>query len=579
MTGHGITAVLQGTVRVVTVGRPASTALIPAVRQGLIDALAVADGARAVLIRAEGGAFGAALSLEPDLALPRLGDVCAAVQGCPLPVVMALQGLVAGAAAELALAAPARVAGPSVRLALPDIGLGLPPLAGATQRLPHLIGPARALQMLITGRTVLADEALAIGLVDQVVEGDPTEAALTLATDLASGRRLTRPIADPKAWQAAVVAARREERGGLPAVGRIVECVEAALLLPLENGLAMEAVARADLEGTPEVAGLRWAAKAERRAAVLPPAVAQIPPGTVQRIGLLGTGGDMVTLASLAIGRGLAVVWEDADQVALAKGRAQVEGFLDGDLRLVSRTRLVTGRDPAMLGGVGLLIHATAPDRDALLHSLPGAPHLVLNGPPGALGLRLAPAGRVCELALPGSADPEEVATAVATLRQIGLVPVLVGRQPVLGSDLATAGAAALARLAALGVPRRMIAATLEAFGARLPVMKWPDPPATLRAMTQAEVCDRWLGAMANAGLRALEAGIARRPSDVDHLLVAGYGFPRWHGGPMHQADQRGLLVLRRDLRRWAEDDAIWAPAALLDRLIADGVRLSSLDV
>ncbi len=578
MASQGITARLQGMVRVVTLGQAASGMLTPADRQALISALGENDGATAVVLRIEGSATAVSLSLEPDCGAPGLRELCAAIEASPIPVVVALQGLNAGPATELALAAHARVAARDARLALPDIGLGLPPQAGASQRLPRLIGPVEALRMLITGRTVTTIEALEMGLVDQVTEDDPSTAAVQLAAELATGRKLPRPAVDPQTWQAVVATARRDARGGLAAVGRIIDCVEAALLLPLENGLALEAVAREDLEGTPEVAALRAVAGAERRAATLPPAVARIQPAAVQRIGLLGLGPDIVTLAALALSRGLSVVWEHGDATELAKGRAMVEARLTGNLRTASRSRLVTGSDPAALEGVGLLVHAAAPDKDALRHSLPDAPHLVLMGTPGTLGLSLAPSGRACELALPDDETPERVATAIATLRRIGLLPLLVGKRPVLGAQVAGAGAAALACLAALGVPRRMIATTLQSFGARLPDVTWPEPPAMLRAMTEAELCDRWLAAMANAGLQAMDSGIARRPSDVDHLLVTGYDFPRWRGGPMHQADRRGLMVLRRDLRLWSDEDTIWAPAPVLDQLIADGVRLPSLD-
>jgi 3-hydroxyacyl-CoA dehydrogenase len=61
--------------------------------------------------------------------------------------------------------------------------------------------------------------------------------------------------------------------------------------------------------------------------------------------------------------------------------------------------------------------------------------------------------------------------------------------------------------------------------------------------------------------------------------MFAGFGFPRWHCGPMHHAGTRGLMVLRRDLRSYAADDpALWAPQPLIDRLIAEGRRLSDLD-
>ncbi len=100
-----------------------------------------------------------------------------------------------------------------------------------------------------------------------------------------------------------------------------------------------------------------------------------------------------------------------------------------------------------------------------------------------------------------------------------------------------------------------------------------------MRAMAEDEVLRRWLGAMANAGFALLDARVARRPSDVDLALFMGQGFPRWHCGPMHHAATRGLMVLRRDLRGFAaEDAALWTPHPLLDRLIAEGRRLADLD-
>jgi 3-hydroxyacyl-CoA dehydrogenase len=60
--------------------------------------------------------------------------------------------------------------------------------------------------------------------------------------------------------------------------------------------------------------------------------------------------------------------------------------------------------------------------------------------------------------------------------------------------------------------------------------------------------------------------------------MVAGYGFSRTMGGPMYQADARGLMVMRRNLRIWAVEDAVWAPDPLFDTLIADGLSFASLN-
>jgi len=106
-----------------------------------------------------------------------------AVARIPKPVVAAITGYALGGGCELALAADFRVCGDNARLGQPEIQLGIIPGAGGTQRLPRLIGPARAKDLIFTGRFVDAAEALAIGLVDQVV---PPDDVLGAARDLAA---------------------------------------------------------------------------------------------------------------------------------------------------------------------------------------------------------------------------------------------------------------------------------------------------------------------------------------------------------------------------------------------------------
>src|SRR3954470_22024056 len=106
----------------------------------------------------------------------------------PRPVIAAIRGFALGGGMELALACDLRVAADSARMGQPEILLGIIPGAGGTQRLPRLIGPARAKELIWSGRQVKAEEALAIGLVDRVVPADETEAAaIAWATELAAG--------------------------------------------------------------------------------------------------------------------------------------------------------------------------------------------------------------------------------------------------------------------------------------------------------------------------------------------------------------------------------------------------------
>jgi enoyl-CoA hydratase/carnithine racemase len=118
----------------------------------------------------------------------RLQAALTRVATIPKPVVAAITGYALGGGLELALAADLRVAGESARLGQPEILLGIIPGAGGTQRLPRLVGPARAKDIIFTGRMVTAAEAHAMGLVDQVVPDDSVyQAALDLVKRYATG--------------------------------------------------------------------------------------------------------------------------------------------------------------------------------------------------------------------------------------------------------------------------------------------------------------------------------------------------------------------------------------------------------
>jgi enoyl-CoA hydratase/carnithine racemase len=121
----------------------------------------------------------------------RLQDSFTAVARIGKPVVAAITGYALGGGLELALCADFRVAGESARLGQPEIQLGIIPGAGGTQRLPRLIGPARAKDIIFTGRHVRAAEALAIGLVDRVApDADVYQAARDLVAGYAAGPAL-----------------------------------------------------------------------------------------------------------------------------------------------------------------------------------------------------------------------------------------------------------------------------------------------------------------------------------------------------------------------------------------------------
>ena len=133
----------------------------------------------------------------------------------PIPSIALINGYAFGGGLEIALASTFRIAGPHARLGMPEVKLGLIPGYGGTQRLPRLIGESRALDMILTGRTVDAEEAERIGLVNRIAEGDLVEAGLEFAR-LFTGY-------------------------SLPILGYAREAVRRALDTPIGEGLKIEA--------------------------------------------------------------------------------------------------------------------------------------------------------------------------------------------------------------------------------------------------------------------------------------------------------------------------------------------------
>ena len=130
------------------------------------------------------------------------------------PTIAAITGYALGGGLELALCCDLRVAGDNAKVGLPEILLGIIPGAGGTQRLTRLVGPARAKDLILTGRFVGAQEALAMGLVDRVVAPDSVyEEALALAARLARGA----PLAQRAAKRAIEAALEGDAKAGLEA--------------------------------------------------------------------------------------------------------------------------------------------------------------------------------------------------------------------------------------------------------------------------------------------------------------------------------------------------------------------------
>ncbi len=191
---------LEGAVATLRLDRPKVNALNLAMQTEILAAarwLADSPDVRAVVLYGGERMFAAGADIKEMAAIsyPEMAQAShlmqqsyAAVAAIPVPVIAAVTGYALGGGCELALCADLRIAGERAQFGQPEVLLGVIPGLGGTQRLPRLIGPSRAKDLIFTGRYVGAEEALRLGLADRVVADDQVYAeSLALARSLAAG--------------------------------------------------------------------------------------------------------------------------------------------------------------------------------------------------------------------------------------------------------------------------------------------------------------------------------------------------------------------------------------------------------
>ena len=469
-----VTTALHGDVLVVTIDNPPVNALGAAVRQGLLAAMqqAQADAAvAAVLLVGAGKAFIAGADIrefgKPPVP-PALPEVCRAIEGSDKPVVAVLHGAALGGGLEVALSAHYRLALPAATVGLPEVNLGLLPGSGGTQRAPRLMGVQAATAMMLSGQHLKAQAALQAGLVDKLVEGADAQAAgLAYVRELLAAKapvRRTRDlaIAEPQAalaWLEEQKAETAKKARGLFSPLKIIECVQAAVQLPFDEGLARERALFIECLDSPQRAGLIHAFFAEREVAKVPEAQAA-QPRPVASVAVIGGGTMGAGIAVAALDAGLPVTMIERDAESIARGRANVEKVYNG---LVAKGRMTEAAKAAVMARytgstnyadiaqVDLVIEAVFEDievKKAVFRELdrvckPGAvlatntSYLDIDAiaastsrPQDVIGLHFfSPANimKLLEIVVPAKVGADVVATAFELAKKLKKVPVRAG--------------------------------------------------------------------------------------------------------------------------------------------------------
>lgn len=612
-------------------------ALTPALRADLLASLdrAIDDTeTRAIVLRGGAAGFSAGLDVgeyDRPAATPSVEELCSRMEDSPKPVVAALHGLAIGAGAALALAAHARVADASARLVFPDIRLGLVPCGGVTQRLPRLTGAQTAMRMLLGAQPAPADDRALRPLFSTVVPGDPLPAAVALARRLADAGRWPRTcdqtvgLGDPQAYLRSVAALRAAMSDPEGVEAAVVQCVEAALLLPFDRALELERCLFEEQLSSDFSRCARHVLGAERRATRLPgiEVPALMDPTDLT---LTGRDGRFAELAIMGLDAGWRVHLDPVDPNLEVRLRSLIAQAYDA---AVERGQLAAARRDERLAR--LIPRGAEPPAEGLWLDLGGAPAVpsgtivaavMQNDTPPAgsvpVWLRMqAPVQEekpLAELAWTEAADATHVATLARGLSRLGktvirAAPVagMIGgnlewalRRAALrlleaGHDVDRIDAAArdlgfatgpfrrmdaeglgvaLGRLDALSVTRGLPAGPNEAALRRLVAANAAGSPATgsVETMPLASLAAALHAALVNEAARLLHEKVAFRASDLDVVAIRGLGFRRVLGGPLFRADLRGIFPLCQAMRALAPLDAeIWAPHQRIEEMVRNG--------
>ena len=332
----------HGDIAVLRIENPPVNALSHDVRTGLMTRMDQAEadtGVRAVLLVGAGRAFIAGADIKEfgkTPLEPHLPDVCNRIEASPLLVVASMHGVSLGGGLEVALSAHYRVAQPSARVGLPEVHLGLLPGAGGTQRLPRVAGVENAIDVITTGRHVKAAEALKMGIIDSIEEGDPEAVGLSYTQSLLdrdAPRRAVSELPAPASidWDAAYDVVLKKGRGQI-APAQAVRAVQASVEMPFAEGLKAERQMFWDLMQTDQRAGMIHAFFSERAVGNLPE-LKGVEPRPLSAIGVIGGGTMGAGIATAALLSGLDVTLLEMSAEAANAARGRIESNLSGALK------------------------------------------------------------------------------------------------------------------------------------------------------------------------------------------------------------------------------------------------------
>lgn len=370
----------EGAILVVHLENPPVNALGASVRQGLADALALAESdpdIQALVITGSERMFSGGADIaefDKPMQPPLLPGLIDRFEDSELLTVAAINGTAMGGALELSMGCRYRIASEAAKMGLPEVHIGILPGAGGTQRMPRLIGQAAALDLIVGGKTVSADKAAGLGLVDAVL---PAENFLPKVLErvqqmLAAGDRPTRTRERALTEDASVFEKALAKLPDSPATFAPRRCALSvqASSLPFRQGMAREEELFRECAQSPTSAALIHVFFAERQVGKVAGLDAATPTLTIRDCAVLGAGTMGVGIALTLADAGLEVALFDAAEASLARGLRHVEAHYLGlaargrfdEAEARARIARIQPGDDARLACVDLVIEAVFED-------------------------------------------------------------------------------------------------------------------------------------------------------------------------------------------------------------------------
>lgn len=471
---------IDGEIAVVTLNSPPVNALSAPVREGITNGVKAAidnDAVKAIVLICEGKTFIAGADITEFGKAPKgpsLFDALQMIEFGTKPVVAAIHGTALGGGLEVALTCHYRVAVPSAKCGLPEVKLGLLPGAGGTQRLPRIVGPEKALDMVTSGSHVGAKQCLEMGLVDELAEeGKLREGAVAFAKKVVAEKRPLKKVRDlndkveaargkPEIFENFRKANARKFRGFL-APEYNIQCIEAAVNLPFEEGIKVEQKLFRELATGTQSAAQRHVFFAERQVWKLPDVPADTPIIPVKKVGIIGAGTMGGGIAMNFLNTGFPVTIVETKQDALDRGIATIRRNYENSAKkgrfsmeeVEKRMGLLTGSlDMNDLADCDLVIEAVFENMDikkdvfgkldkivkqgAILATNTSALNIdeiatAVKRPEAVIGLHFfSPANvmRLLEVVRADKTSNDVIATSMQIAKKIGKIAALVGVCP-----------------------------------------------------------------------------------------------------------------------------------------------------